>query len=174
MQKMQIKAQHESWPSGSSLLVGGILKRPWLLTQLGQRVSMQLSVLASVLLLLPLWVQIGLVEAPRAQMPQLNPAQLQSCDLEDCLELLGHRGLRPVNVAITEGSTINMVSVRFENLGRLTGSRTLWLELRDADGNWLEAASTELTIGKNGPIEAEFGFTHPKNILETGILRLRY
>lgn len=150
------------------------MKRPWLLTPAGQRVSMLLSYLLSLMLLVLLALQIQLVENPRSLVPQLNPKDLSSCELSDCSALEGHLGLLPVGYQVSQGDSINTLTVRFENPGRLQGKRTLWLELRDDSGKWLEAASAELEIGQHGPVVIEFGFTQPVDALLSGILRLSY
>lgn len=150
------------------------MKRPFFTTQKGQRLALLWANLLSVGLLMGLALQINLVESPRNLVPQLDSANLQSCEVLECGEIAKLANLEPIRVAIQEEEFINFVRVEFVNHGRLNGSRDLRLELRDSNGTFLEAATTRVSLGLKGRIIAEFGFTSPATVIESGTLKLSY
>lgn len=150
------------------------MSRPYLTTHKGQKLALGLGNLVSLLLLIALTLQLVLVEVPRTQVPQLQSSNLNSCEVLSCGKIASIGNLEPVSVSITEGEYINTVRVEFVNHGRMVGSRAFRLEFRDANGQWLEAASSTLTLGLKGRIAVEFGLTHSKSSLESGTLNLFY
>ena len=150
------------------------MRRPFFTTPKGQRLALNLSNLLSIVLLVALAFQVNLVEAPRKQVPQLQSDSLQSCVVLECGKIEELAGLEPISVIFTEGEYINTVRVEFVNHGRLEGSRDFRLELRDAAGGFLEAASAQLLLTPNGRTHINFGLTHPKSVIDAGSLILRY
>lgn len=150
------------------------LKRPWLTTQQGQRTSMLIATLLSIIALLALWIQLTFVEAPRYQIVQIDRTNLSDCILLECgrIEALG--GLEPESVTVTQGEFVNTIRVEFVNHGRLVGTRELWLELRDSSGHWLEAGRTTVKFSPKGKTVANFGFVQNVGAIEAGALRLQY
>lgn len=150
------------------------MKRPWLLTQVGQRTSMLISTALSLILLVALMLQNALVESPRENLTQLDRANISECLVLECgrIEVLG--GLEPESVQITPGEFVNTVRIEFVNHGRLVGQREIWLELRDKAGNWLEAGRTKLTLSPKGKTAVEFGFVQSVGAIKNGSLRLQY
>ncbi len=150
------------------------MKRPWLLTQQGQRTSMLIASLLSVVALLALWIQLSFIEAPRYQVEPIDRTNLTDCILMECgrIEELG--GLEPESITVTQGEFVNTIRVEFVNHGRLVGNRELWLELRDSSGRWLEAGRTTVKLTPKGKTFAEFGFVQNVGAIEAGTLRLQY
>ena len=150
------------------------MKRPWLLTQVGQRSSMLISTALSLILLLALMLQSALVEAPRENLTQLDRANISECVVLECGRIQALGGLEPESVQILPGEFVNTIRIEFVNHGRLIGEREIWLELRDQTGNWLEAGRTKLTLGPKGKTYVEFGFVQSVGAIESGALRLQY
>jgi hypothetical protein len=150
------------------------LKKPWLLTQNGQRSALWVANLLSMLLLLAVVLQFNLVEMPRQQVSNLNPASISECALMECGKIQDLAGLEPVEITVVESANINQLRVRFVNHGKLIGRRELWLELRDSNGVFLEAAKTNLELIAKGRLVAEFGFTTAPAQIKTGSLTLKY
>ncbi len=150
------------------------MKRPWLLTQVGQRTSMLISTALSVLLLIALMLQDALVESPRLDVTQIDRTNISECVVLECgrIEALG--GLEPESVEITPGEFVNTIRIEFVNHGRLIGEREIWLELRDSAGNWLEAGRTNLSLSPKGKTFVEFGFVQSVGAIDAGTLRLQY
>jgi hypothetical protein len=150
------------------------VKRPFFTTPKGQRLALHLANLISALLLALLAMHLVLVEGPRKDVPQLRSDSLQDCVVLECGKIADLSGLEPTSVTFVEGKYINTVRVEFVNHGRLEGSRDFRLELRDAEGSFLEAASSKMVLNPNGRTVIDFGLTHPKSVIDTGSLILRY
>ena len=150
------------------------MRRPFFTTPKGQRLALHLSNLLSIVLLAALAIQVTLVETPRKQVPQLQSDSLQSCVVLECGKIKDLAGLEPISVNFTEGKYINTVRVEFVNHGRLEGERDFRLELRDENGEFLEAASSRMLLELNGRTQIEFGITHPEDVIARGTLLLRY
>jgi hypothetical protein len=150
------------------------VKRPFFTTPKGQRLALHMANLISVLLLVALYLQVSLVEAPRKVVPQLESSNLQSCLVLECGKIQDLGDLEPIRVVFTEGKYINNLRVEFVNHGRLEGSRYLRLELRDSDGGFLEAASARVLLTLQGRTHVDFGLTHPESVINRGTLKLSY
>ncbi len=150
------------------------MKRPWLLTQQGQRTSMLIAMGLSFIALVALWIQLSFVEAPRTQIVPLDRSDLSDCVLLECGRIADLGGLEPESVTVTQGEFVNTIRIEFVNHGRLLGTRELWLELRDASGRWLEAGRTTIELAPKGKTVAEFGFVQNVSAIEAGTLRLQY
>mgnify|MGYP007070465491 CR=1 FL=1 len=150
------------------------MKRPFFTTPKGQRLALHLANLISVLLLALLAMHLVLVEGPRKDVPQLRSDSLQDCAVLECGKIADLSGLEPISVTFVEGKYINTVRVEFVNHGRLEGERDFRLELRDENGEFLEAASSRMLLELNGRTQIEFGITHPEDVIARGTLLLRY
>lgn len=150
------------------------MKRPFFTTPKGQRLTLHLANLLSVVLLIALSLHLTLVEAPRKVVPQLDSGNLQSCLVLECGKIEALSGLEPISVTFTEGEFINTIRVEFVNHGRLEGERQLRLELRDSEGGFLEAASSKLSLTLVGRTHVDFGLTHPESVIDKGALKLSY
>ena len=150
------------------------MSRPYFTTHKGQKTALWIGNALSLLLLATLSLQLTLVESPRTKVPQLESSNLTYCEVLTCGKIESIANLEPVAISITEGDHINTVRVEFVNHGRLVGSREFRIEFRDANGNWLESAKATLELTSKGRLAIDFGLTHPKQTLESGILNLVY
>ncbi len=150
------------------------MKRPWLLTQQGQRTSMLIATLLSLVTLVGVWIQLAFVEGPRSEVIQLDRSNLSDCIVLECGKIAEIGGLEPEAISVTPGEFVNTIRIEFVNHGRLVGSRELWLELRDSAGRWLEAGRTSIELSPKGKIVAEFGFVQNVGAIDAGTLRLQY
>lgn len=65
------------------------LKRPWLLTQKGQRATLHIANLVSLLLFIGFVLQYAFVETPRKSPPQLDTKNVSYCELLACESVFG-------------------------------------------------------------------------------------
>jgi hypothetical protein len=137
-----------------------------------QRFQMVAGLVISMLILIPLYLQIQL-EQSRTIFPELDAANLQYCELAGC-EIAELGGLEVVQVEITEQKWATFVEVGFVNPGRLLGDRELYLELVNPNGEIAEAAKTRLVLTSKGQPTAIFSFQRTPEVLQTGSLRLVY
>ena len=91
------------------------VKRPWLLTQTGMRLSVVVAILLPLLLI---WPAIEQVEKDLRTIPQLDPTSLSYCELESCgyIEELGIEVLSPPQVS--EGAYGTEIWVQVVNKDR--------------------------------------------------------
>jgi hypothetical protein len=150
------------------------VKRPWLLTQDGQRTSLWIANVLSVIALVALWIQLSFVEAPRQNVSQIDRSNLSECLLEECGRISELGGLEPESMKVTQGEFVNTIRIEFVNHGRLVGEREIWLELRNQSGRWLEAGRTKLELSPKGKTFVEFGFVQNVSAIEAGVLKLQY
>jgi hypothetical protein len=154
------------------------MKRPWLTTTTGQRWSIILSVVISAVMVISLFSYWILQAAPRIQITQLDPNQIDYCQLNDCAPIDKLAGLElvttpePYHVVVSEWGT--SIQLRFVNHGRLEGTRELRLLLRSDKGNIIEGMSQEVTLLPKGPVLVEFFFTGFPEELQSGTLELGY
>lgn len=154
------------------------MKRPWLTTTTGQRWSIVLSVVISAVMvsaLISYWI---LQAAPRIQITQLDPNQIDYCYLNDCSPIDKLAGLElvttpePYSVLNSEWGT--SIQLRFVNHGRLEGTRELRLLLRSDKGKIIEGMRQEVMFLPKGPMLVEFFFTGFPEELQSGTLELGY
>ena len=116
--------------------------------------------------------------APRVQISQLDPNQIEYCQLDQCAPLEKLAGLElattpePYSVLVSEWGT--SIQLRFVNHGRLEGTRELRLLFRSDKGKIIEAMSQEVTFLPKGPVLVEFFFTGFPEELQSGTLELGY
>ncbi len=154
------------------------MKRPWLTTTTGQRWSIVLSVVISAVMVISLVSYWILQAAPRIQITQLDPNQIDYCQLNDCAPIDKLAGLElvttpePYHVVVSEWGT--SIQLRFVNHGRLEGTRELRLLLRSDKGRIIEGMRQEVTFLPKGPVLVEFFFTGFPEELQSGTLELGY
>jgi hypothetical protein len=154
------------------------MKRPWLTTTTGQRWSIVLSVVISAVMVISLFSYWILQAAPRIQITQLDPNQIDYCQLNDCAPIDKLAGLElvttpePYHVVVSEWGT--SIQLRFVNHGRLEGTRELRLLLRSDNGKIIEGMRQEVTFSPKGPVLVEFFFTGFPKELQSGTLELGY
>ena len=154
------------------------MKRPWLTTTTGQRWSIGLSVVISTVMVVSLFSYWILQAAPRIQIAQLDPNQIEYCQLSDCAPLDKLAGLElvtapePYLVVVSEWGT--SIQLRFVNHGRLEGTRELRLLLRSDNGKIIEGMRQEVMFLPKGPMLVEFFFTGFPEELQSGRLELGY
>ena len=104
------------------------MKRPWLLSQKGQRVSILISLLISAAMTLSLLSFIQSTVLPRVQITQLDERQITYCELSKCEKIDSLKGLElipnPDYFQITTGRWFTTVTMRFLNHGQLNGEST--------------------------------------------------
>ena len=143
-----------------------------LVTPRSQRLQLVFSTALSILILIPLALQLQL-EDSRSRVAQLDPAGLSYCELDEC-EIARLGGLEVSSYEVVEHKWATFVEVRFVNHGRLVGERELWLELVNPAGEISEAAKTRLVLSAKGQTQAIFSFRRKPELLETGTLRLGF
>ena len=154
------------------------MKRPWLTTTTGQRWSIGLSVVISTVMVVSLFSYWILQAAPRIQIAQLDPNQIEYCQLSDCAPIDKLAGLElvttpePYLVVVSEWGT--SIQLRFVNHGRLEGTRELRLLLRSDNGKIIEGMRQEVTFSPKGPVLVEFFFTGFPKELQSSTLELGY
>jgi hypothetical protein len=154
------------------------MKSPWLTTTTGQRWSIVLSVVISAVMVIALISYWILQAAPRIQITQLDPNQIEYCYLNQCSPIDKLAGLEvvttpePYSVLISEWGT--SIQLRFVNHGRLEGTRELRLLLRSDKGQIIEGMRQEVTFLPKGPVLVEFFFTGFPEELQSGTLELGY
>jgi len=154
------------------------MKRPWLTTTTGQRWSIVLSIVISAVMVIALIGYWVLQAAPRIQITQLDPNQIEYCYLEQCTPIDKLAGLElvttpePYSVLVEKWGT--SIQLRFVNRGRLEGTRELRLLLRSDKGKIIEGMRQEVTFLPKGPVLVEFFFTGFPEELQSGTLELGY
>ena len=147
------------------------MKRPWLLTQPGQRFSLLAGILVAVLAGLSLFIQAE-VETSRKNFPLLDTANVSYCLIQEC-GVIEPYGLEIRTVEIQEYKFDSEISFTFVNHKRLHGTREVWLRVRKPDGSILEMAKGPIYLSDR---EAKITFTFtgfPKE-LEQGSIYLGF
>lgn len=154
------------------------MKRPWLLSQKGQRVSIFISLLISAAMTLSLLSFIQSTVLPRVQITQLDERQITYCELSKCEKIDSLKGLElipnPDYFQITTGRWFTTVTMRFLNHGQLNGDRELRLVLRSSSGKIVEMANQVATFSPKGRQEIAFTFTGTPEELLSGTVHLGY
>lgn len=149
------------------------MKRPWLLTQAGQRITMFIATLLT-LIAIPLAYQQLTAEAQRVPVP-LDPANIDYCELESCGKIEKLAGLEVAGVEAVSGSEFGTtISIRLINHGQLAGDREVWAELRSQSGERIESMRQVVELSPKGIQRLELFFTGSKAEFENGILLLGF
>ena len=152
------------------------MKRPWLLTPKGQRASLHIANLASLLLFAAFVFQFAIVEHPRTQVPQLDTKNVSYCALAECGEVFGIVLENPERAVenLEEQAFGTLLVLDFTNLPRYQGERELWLKLTTPEGKVLEMARVTITLDLKQRTRAEFLLTSSKAEILAGKLQLGY
>lgn len=137
------------------------MKRPWIITPKGQRTSLHIANLTSLILFLAFVFQYQFVEQPRTEVPQLDTANVTYCELSECDEMFG---IALTNGVIAQAEAVQTpigveLTLNFTNQARLEGRRQLWLRMETQSGEFVEAASTWIDLGLRVQTEAKFMIT---------------
>lgn len=133
-------------------------RRPWLLTQLGQRLAVVVVLALSLLAIVPAINQVS--EDTSRVVPQLDTAKVVYCELSACGAIPTMAGLVVTDeVQITESDYGTKISVRVINAGRLVGDREVWAQVRSQEGKLVEGMRTKLKLSDQGPQHVEFQFS---------------
>ena len=137
---------------------------------------MHLANLVSLALFVTFVINFILVESPRIQIVQLDPQNVNYCEISDCPRI---QGLELTNGAeavgeIEDRSFGYLLTLDFTNHELLQGERELWLKVESADGRTLEMASTRVTMNLKNRTIAEFLLVSEKEAILNATLRLGY
>lgn len=137
---------------------------------------MHLANLVSLALFVTFVINFILVESPRSQIVQLDPQNVNYCEISKCPRI---QGLELTNGAeavseIEDRSFGYLLTLDFTNHELLQGERELWLKVESADGRILEMASTQVKMSLKNRTIAEFLMVSEKEAILSGTLRLGY
>lgn len=133
------------------------MKKPWLITQLGQRWTVWLGWLLAVLLLFSLVPFVLAVTAPRTEVPQLNSANLVFCEIRACDDS-NPLGLKVRDVTMTESEAETMIRIDFVNQPRWHGERVVIVEFRLESGEIKQMVEGNLVLSDK-EAQVQFSFT---------------
>ena len=135
------------------------MKKPWLISSAGMRLSM---ILGSVISILLIWPAVEQVRDETRVIAPFDRTNVSYCELSACghIEGLGLEVVYPP--VIEEGEFGTEVFVQVINRGRLVGEREFWAELRTQEGKFVEAMRGELVLSDQGPQFIRFFFTGKK------------
>lgn len=149
------------------------MKRPWLLTQVGQRLSMLLATLITIALVPLAYQQIN-QETSRAPLP-LDTASVDYCDVSSCGKIAKLADLEVVGIESVEETEFGTrVQIRLVNHGQLDGDREVWAELRSESGGRVESTWAILKLDPKGVQLLELFFTGAKSEFEASQLLLGF
>ena len=155
-----------------------IMKKPWLLTTKGQRASLAISYLLSVALLVALWGFAAGTASRDLSTRQLDPKQIDYCNIEDCPPIEKLAGLElvqnPAPLLVSEGKWFTTIELKFVNHGRLYGARELRLVVRSEAGKIVEMAKQIVDFRDKGPLVVDFTFTGSADELANSSIQLGY
>lgn len=152
------------------------MKRPWLLTPKGQRASIHLANLISLVLFVAFVINFAIIEMPRTQISQLDPENVSYCEISACPKI---QGLEITNgdAAVSEiqdRAFGYLLTLDFTNHQLLEGQRELWLKVESPDGRVLEMASVEIQMSLKNRTTAEFLLVSEKQAILGSKLLLGY
>ena len=147
------------------------MKRPFLLTQKGQRFSLVIGFLASLLAAISLLVPVQ-TQLERSELPDLDTANVSYCLIAEC-GVIEPLGLEIRTVEIEEFEYFAQITFSFVNHKRLSGSREVWLRVRTPDGTLLESAKGFIQLSDRDA-RLTFTFTGFREELEQGKIYLGF
>lgn len=132
--------------------------------------------LISLLLFIGFALHYSLVELPRKDIPQLDPANVSYCLVEDCGGVFGVQlqNGESVKRTSTQQTLGVLVTLELTNNARYEGTRELWLKLESPTGATVEMASTVVSFDLKNRTIAEFLVTGLKAEILAGNLYLGY
>ena len=135
------------------------MKRPWLTTPKGQRITMQLGVLLALLSLVPLYFTMT-AELSRTNVSQLQFGAVNFYPLEQADYVTELAGLEVVGITdVSESEFGTTVKIQVLNHGQLVGKREVWAKVYSPEGKLREGMKIWLELRQKGPIYLEFFFT---------------
>ena len=137
---------------------------------------MHLANALSLILFLAFAFNFALVELPKTQVVQLDPANVSYCELAECPRI---QGLELTNgskaIQQLEGSDFGeLLTLDFTNHEMLNGERELWLRVVAEDGRILEMASTVIELDLKSRTAASFQLVSDAKVLSKAKVLLGY
>ena len=132
---------------------------------------MLLGWLLSALILLPLALQFQL-EDSRRDFPALNTSDVEYCEISSC-GIIEPFGLEIKSLEIVDYEFNAEIRFEFVNHNRLTGTREVWLRVRQPDGTLLEMAKGPIYLDDKRATLV-FCFTGTKEELEASSIYLGF
>lgn len=149
------------------------MKRPWLLTRSGQRLTMLLATLVTIALV-PLAYQQIATETSRFPAP-LDSTRIDYCEISSCGKIEKLAGLEVVGIEeVVPEEFGTLVRIRLINHGQLVGEREVWAELRSQEGNRIESMRGVMNLSPKGIQLLELFFTGDEAEFESGKLLLGF
>lgn len=135
------------------------MKRPWLTTPNGQRVTMLLGTFLALLSLIPLSFTLA-SEVTRTTVSQLKFGEVNFYPLEDAASVSELAGLEVLGITdVAESEFGTTIKIQVLNHGQLLGKREVWAKVYSPAGNLREGMKIWLELKPKGPIYLEFFFT---------------
>lgn len=135
------------------------MKRPWLTTPRGQRVTMLLGTLLAVFSLIPMGMTLS-AEAARTNVSQLQFGEVKFYPLEEAKSISELAGLEVLDISnVSESEFGTTIRIQALNHGQLVGKREVWAKVYSPEGNLREGMKIWLYLKPKGPIYLEFFFT---------------
>ncbi|MEY5023957.1 MAG: hypothetical protein RL569_870 [Actinomycetota bacterium] len=135
------------------------MKRPWLTTPKGQRITMLLGTLLSLLALIPLYFTMT-SELGRYNVSQLQFGEVNFYPLDQAKSVTELSGLEVLGISnVSESEFGTTVKIQVLNHGQLIGKREVWAKVYSPAGKLREGMKIWLDLKAKGPIYLEFFFT---------------
>ncbi len=135
------------------------MKRPWLTTPKGQRITMLLGTLLSLLALIPLYFTMT-SELGRYNVSQLQFGEVNFYPLDQAKSVTELSGLEVLGISnVSESVFGTTVKIQVLNHGQLVGKREVWAKVYSPAGKLREGMKIWLDLKAKGPIYLEFFFT---------------
>ena len=135
------------------------MKRPWLTTPNGQRVTMLLGTFLALLSLIPLSFTLA-AEATKTTVSQLQFGEVNFYPLEEAASVSELAGLEVLGITdVAESEFGTTLKIQVLNHGQLVGKREVWAKVYSPAGNLREGMKIWLELKPKGPIYLEFFFT---------------
>ncbi len=138
---------------------GESLKRPWLTTPKGQRITMLLGTLLALLALIPLYFTMS-TELARTNVSQLQFGEVNFYPLDQAKSVTELAGLEVQGISdVSESQFGTTLKIQVLNHGQLVGKREVWAKVYSPAGHLREGMKIWLDLKPKGPIYLEFFFT---------------
>ncbi len=135
------------------------MKRPWLTTPKGQRITMLLATLLALLSLVPLYFTM-VSEVARTNVSQLQYGEVNFYPLDQAKYVSELAGLEVVGISeVSESEFGTTIKIQVLNHGQLVGKREVWAKVYSPAGKLREGMKIWLELRQKGPIYLEFFFT---------------
>ena len=135
------------------------MKRPWLTTPKGQRITMLLCTLLALLALIPLYFTMA-TELARTNVSQLQFGEVNFYPLDQAKSVTELAGLEVVGISdVSESQFGTTLKIQVLNHGQLVGKREVWAKVYSPAGHLREGMKIWLDLKPKGPIYLEFFFT---------------